>query len=126
MALHEEGGKPPLRRSPYDPRMAGEQDAEFTLAPDELAERLERGTAQVIDLSAGDEPVEGSIAGARRMSLRELAAEAITLAPDRVVVFCGADAPDAARVLRASGYTAYALAGGPSDWRAAGLPLSSP
>jgi rhodanese-related sulfurtransferase len=95
------------------------------LTPDSVADLLESGSAQVIDVREDHEHVAGHIAGDRHITLPALTDQAGTLDRERVVVlYCrtGSRAEVAAEALRASGYDAYNLDGGFVAWLEQGLP----
>lgn len=95
------------------------------LTPERVAELLESGTAQIIDVREDHEHVAGHVAGDRHIVLPSLPDEAASLDRERpVVVYCrsGSRAEVAAEALRASGYDAYNLEGGFVAWLEQGLP----
>ena len=95
------------------------------ISPARLAEMLEAGDAQVIDVREDHEHDAGHIAGDRHIVLPSLTDEAGSLDKDRpVVVYCrsGSRAEVAADALQASGYQAYNLEGGFSAWHEQDLP----
>ena len=96
------------------------------IAPKRVAELLEGGGAQVIDVRDRDEHEAGHIPGSRHVELSQLSAEAGSIDRDRpVVLYCrgGNRSPLAAEALRASGYDASNLEGGLLAWAEQGLPL---
>jgi rhodanese-related sulfurtransferase len=95
------------------------------LTPARLAELLDSGEAQVIDVREDHEHEAGHIAGDRHIVLPDLSNQADSLDKDRpVVVYCrsGSRAEVAAEALEASGYQAYNLEGGYAAWHEQGLP----
>jgi rhodanese-related sulfurtransferase len=105
-------------------RYARKVGIEYT--PREVAELLQSGQIQLIDVRQGYEHEAGRIAGDRHIELARLAAEAETLDRERPVVFycrSGARSAMATEAFRGAGFDAYNLAGGLLDWDAAGLPL---
>jgi rhodanese-related sulfurtransferase len=95
------------------------------LSPDSVADLLESGSAQVIDVREDHEHEAGHVAGDRHITLPLLSNEASSLDRERVVVvYCrtGSRAEVAADALRASGYDAYNLEGGFVAWLEQGLP----
>jgi rhodanese-related sulfurtransferase len=95
------------------------------LTPDRVAELLESGEAQVIDVREDHEHEAGHVPGDRHIVLPKLSEEAGSLDKDRpVVVYCrsGSRAEVAADALAASGYEAYNLEGGFVAWLEQGLP----
>jgi rhodanese-related sulfurtransferase len=96
------------------------------IAPERLADLIEGGDAQVIDIRDDDEHEAGHIAGSRHIPISQLSAEAGSIDRERpVVLYCrgGSRSPMAAEALRASGFDASNLAGGLLAWAEQGLPL---
>jgi rhodanese-related sulfurtransferase len=96
------------------------------LPPEQLAEMLEDGKVELIDVRREHEWDAGHIPGARRIEVNDLPAEAERL--DRghpVVLYCrsGSRSELAAEGLSAGGFDAHALAGGISAWAEQGRPL---
>ena len=95
------------------------------LTPEAVADLMDQGVAQVIDVREDHEHEAGHIAGDRHVVLPDLPNQAASLDKDRpVVVYCrsGSRAEVAADALKASGYDAYSLEGGFVAWLEAGLP----
>jgi rhodanese-related sulfurtransferase len=95
------------------------------LTPARVAELIETGTAQIIDIREDHEHEAGHVAGDRHIVLPRLGDEAGSLDRNRpVVVYCrsGSRSEVAADALQASGYDAYSLEGGFVAWLEAGLP----
>jgi rhodanese-related sulfurtransferase len=95
------------------------------LTPERVAEMMDQGVAQVIDVREDHEHEAGHVSGDRHIVLPDLTAHAATL--DRntpIVVYCrtGNRAEVAADALKASGYDAYNLEGGFVAWLERGLP----
>ena len=111
--------------------MAAETDAdtasgEHSLEPIRVAELLEAGDADVIDVREDDEWDAGRVPGARHVPILDVAAQAETLDRERRVVFyCrgGNRSALVADAFRAGGYQAHNMAGGISAWAQAGLDL---
>src|SRR4051795_3413080 len=100
--------------------------AEVDVAPADIAARHERGEIQLVDVREDYEHAAGRIAGARHVTLGELAARADTIERDRPVVFycrVGARSAMAAAAFRRAGWEAYSMAGGLVAWEADQLPL---
>jgi rhodanese-related sulfurtransferase len=98
--------------------------ADYT--PREVAELLDAGGIQLIDVREPEEHAAGAIAGDRHIPLAELSAQAASIDPARPVVFycrSGARSAMASEAFRTAGYDAHNMAGGLLDWGAAGLPL---
>ncbi len=109
--------------------MAGERiDTEGTehggeLEPERLAEMMEAGGVELIDVRRQHEWEAGRIPGARQVEVNELPAEAEKLDRGRpVVLYCrsGSRSELVADGLRAGGFDAHALAGGITAWSAEG------
>ena len=106
----------------------GVRDGVEQLSAEELAERLERGDAVVLDVRPAAEFRAGHIAGARSAPLPELEAVAARLPKRReVVAYCRGPycvyADDAVRLLRSRGVKARRLDIGYPEWQRAGLPV---
>ena len=96
------------------------------LPPEQLAEMLDSGQPDLIDVRREHEWEAGHIPGARRVEVNDLPAEAEKLDRDRpVVLYCrsGSRSELAADGLRAGGFDAQALAGGISAWAEEGRAL---
>jgi rhodanese-related sulfurtransferase len=94
--------------------------------PQQVANLLEQGGIQLIDVREPPEWEAGRIAGSRHLPLGDLAAEAATIDRDVPVVFycrSGTRSAMAAQALTGAGWEAHNMAGGLLDWAAAGLPL---
>jgi rhodanese-related sulfurtransferase len=82
--------------------------------------------AQLIDVREDYEWDAGRIAGARHVTLGEVAAQAATIDRERPVVFycrVGSRSTMAAQAFRQAGYDAYSMDGGLEAWAAEGHPL---
>jgi rhodanese-related sulfurtransferase len=96
------------------------------LPPEQLAEMLEDGKVDLIDVRREHEWEAGHIPGARRVEVNDLPADAERLDRDRpVVLYCrsGSRSELAAEGLSAGGFDAHALEGGISAWAEQGRPL---
>jgi rhodanese-related sulfurtransferase len=96
------------------------------VSPRELAERLERGEVDLVDVREPYEWEAGRIAGARHIPLAELTARAAEIERERPVVFycrVGARSAMATEAFAGAGYDAANLSGGIVGWDEAGLPL---
>jgi rhodanese-related sulfurtransferase/DNA-binding transcriptional ArsR family regulator len=108
----------------------GDMTALEPVARDELFRRLRDEEVLILDVRPAAEYAAGHIPGAVSMPHDELAARLSELpAGADIVAYCRGRycvyAPDAVRLLRASGYSARPLAGGLPEWRLAGLPVTA-
>ena len=97
-----------------------------SLDPKRVAELLEAGEAQVIDVRDSDEWAAGHVPGALHVFITEVSERAGEIDRDRTVVFQCAGGNRSAMVadaFRGDGYDAYNMAGGLRAWEEAGLPL---
>jgi DNA-binding transcriptional ArsR family regulator len=108
----------------------GQRDQVEQLTAPELVDRLESGSAVLLDVRPEPEFRAGHIAGARSVPLAALDDVASTL-PRRleIVAYCRGPycvyADDAVRLLRARGLKARRLDVGYPEWQRAGLPVES-
>jgi rhodanese-related sulfurtransferase len=105
---------------------ANETGTETELPPARVAEMLDGGGAQLIDVREGYEHEAGHVPGSRHVDLSRLTEEAATLDRERPVVFycrSGDRSSMPAEAFRASGWDAHNMAGGLTAWAEAGLPL---
>lgn len=97
------------------------------LSPNEVAARLGRGSAVLVDIREADEFARRRIAGARSHPLSAFDPARLEIEPGREVVFtCRAGLRTAAhwnRLRAAAGGAAFVLDGGLDAWMAAGLPV---
>jgi rhodanese-related sulfurtransferase len=87
----------------------------------------EQSDVQVIDVREPYEREAGHMQGTRHIELERLASQASTIDRGRPVVFycrLGARSAMAAQAFRASGYDAYSMRGGLSQWVEEKRPLS--
>jgi rhodanese-related sulfurtransferase len=99
-------------------------DPDYT--PQEVAQLLEQGAIQLIDVRQQHEHLAGRIGGDRLIELTELTGQADTLDPTAPVVFycrSGGRSAMATDAFRRAGFDAHNMAGGLLEWHAAGLPL---
>jgi rhodanese-related sulfurtransferase len=99
---------------------------ERALAPERVAELIESGEAQVIDVRTPAEHEAGHIGAARHVPLESVTAEVSSLDPSKPLVFyCrgGERSGMAAEAFAASGWDAYNMDGGLVAWAERGLPL---
>ena len=97
------------------------------LTPQEAAERVKAGEADLVDVREPYEWEAGHIEGARHVPLPELAEFAQTLDPSRPVVFVcrvGGRSAMATDAFRQAGFDAYNLGGGMVGWARARLPFT--
>ena len=96
------------------------------LPPAKLAEMLEGGEVELIDVRREHEWEAGRIPGARRVEVNDLPEEAKSLDKEKpVVLYCrsGSRSELAADGLSAGGFDAHALEGGITAWAEQGRPL---
>jgi rhodanese-related sulfurtransferase len=101
-------------------------DADIEVTPEQAAQALAAGNAQLIDVREAYEWEAGRIAGTRHIELEHLAAQAETIDRERPVIFScrlGSRSLMAAQAFRRAGFDAYSLAGGLTAWDAEGRPL---
>ncbi len=95
-------------------------------SPLEVAQLIDAGAVQLVDVRERHEHEAGRISGSRLIELGELAARADTIDNTTPVVFycrSGARSAMAAAAFTQAGYEAHNLAGGMLDWVAAQLPI---
>ncbi len=100
--------------------------SEFELTPGRIAELIESGEAELIDVRREYEHEAGHIAGSQRIEMNDLTANAESLPKDRTIVFycrTGNRSSMAAEAFAQAGYDAHNMAGGLTAWAEAGLPL---
>ena len=94
--------------------------------PNEVADLLQRGEIELIDVREPSEREAGHIAPSRHVALAELSAQAETISREQQVVFycrSGSRSAMATQVFSQAGWDAHNMAGGLLEWQAAGLPL---
>jgi rhodanese-related sulfurtransferase len=99
-------------------------DSDYT--PQHVADLLQRGEIQLIDVRQPEENAAGRITGGRLIELGELVSQAATIDRERPVVFycrSGSRSAMATDAFREAGFDAHNMAGGLIAWAAAGLPL---
>lgn len=92
----------------------------------QVKELVRDGKVQLIDVREDYEWEAGRIAGARHLSMGEVAAQAETIHRETPVVFycrVGGRSAMAANAFRRAGYDAYTMTGGLLEWERQGLPL---
>jgi rhodanese-related sulfurtransferase len=103
--------------------------AETEIAPTRVAELIEAGEAELIDVRRTYEWEAGRIESARAIELNELTSAAESITKERPVIFycrSGNRSALAAAAFRQSGWDAYNLAGGLRAWVEQSLPLDPP
>jgi len=98
----------------------------FELTPEQAAELVASGDAELIDVREGYEREVGHIPGSRHVELGSLADRADELPTERPLVFqcrVGSRSAMAAFAFRRAGFDAHNLDGGIVGWAARGLPL---
>lgn len=96
------------------------------LPPERVAAMRDAGEIDLIDVRVDYEWEAGRLAGARRIEVNELTANAGSIPKERPVVFycrSGNRSGMAAEAFRQAGWNAYNLAGGILAWVEAGLPI---
>jgi rhodanese-related sulfurtransferase len=102
-------------------------DASLDVTPEQAAEALADGSAQVIDVREQHEWDAGHIDGMRHIPLMDLQGAAETIERDRPVIFScksGSRSTMAAQAFRGAGYRAFNLDGGIDQWVAEGRPIT--
>ena len=100
---------------------------ERELAPDRVAEMLEAGEVELVDVRTDEEHGAGHIAGDHHLPIDRLAQGAAELQSSKPLVFycrVGERSAVAADALSAAGREAYSMAGGLLAWADRGLPLA--
>ena len=98
----------------------------FELSPEQAAELVANGDAELIDVREEYERHAGHIPGSRHVELGQLADRADELPAERPLVFqcrVGSRSAMAAFAFRRAGFDAHNLDGGIVEWAARGLPL---
>jgi rhodanese-related sulfurtransferase len=101
-------------------------DLPFELSPEQAAELVANGDAELIDVREEYERQAGHIPGSRHVELGQLADRAEELPAERPLVFqcrVGSRSAMAAFAFRRAGFDAHNLDGGIVEWAARGLPL---
>ena len=96
------------------------------MSPQQAADLLRDGDAQLVDVREPYEHEAGRIAGSLHIELERLPGEAASLERERPVLFycrSGSRSALAADAFAASGYDARNLDGGLEAWVGAGLPI---
>jgi rhodanese-related sulfurtransferase len=104
----------------------GPMSEERELPPERVAELLESGTAEVVDVRTEEEREAAHIPGTRHVPIDALSAEAGSLDHTKpLVLYCrsGDRSGAAADAFAASGREAYSLEGGLVAWAEEGRPV---
>lgn len=107
--------------------MSAFAEAGHELPPERVAELLESGEVEVIDVREPYEREAGYVEGTRHIELERLAGQSDTIPRDKPVVFycrLGARSGMATQAFRASGWEAFNMQGGITLWHERGLPLA--
>ncbi len=102
------------------------QATDTELAPERVAELLDAGGAELIDVRTDYEWEAGHLGGARRVEVNDLTGEAGSIPKDRTVIFycrSGDRSGMAAQAFAEAGWDAHNMAGGITAWAGSGLPL---
>ena len=98
-------------------------------SPKQVAELLEQGDVQLIDVRTTAEVDAGRIAGGRHIELTALQSEVDSIDRDRPVIFycrSGGRSAMATQVFAGAGFDAHNMSGGLLEWVADELPLDPP
>jgi rhodanese-related sulfurtransferase len=99
---------------------------ERELSPEQVADLVDKGQAELVDVRTDEEREAGRIPGSRHIPLESLTAEAPTLDDSKtLVLYCrsGDRSGAAADAFSASGREAHSLAGGLLAWVEQGRPI---
>ena len=100
--------------------------AQEGVAPERVAELLERGEVELVDVRTPEEWEAARIPGARHIPFDELAARSGEIDRSRsVVLYCrlGGRSSAATQAFRASGWETDSMEGGIVEWAERGLPV---
>jgi rhodanese-related sulfurtransferase len=106
--------------------MAALGDLQEDLTPEQAAELLREGDAQLLDVREPYEHEAGRISGAKRVDLERLAEEAPQLDREKPVIFycrVGSRSAVATQAFRGAGFDAFNISGGLAAWVGSGLPI---
>jgi rhodanese-related sulfurtransferase len=101
-------------------------DTETSVAPERVAELLDEGKIQVIDVRESSEWEAGHVGGATHIEFEQVAANADAIDKGTPVVFqCrgGSRSEMIAAAFRESGWESYNMDGGLRAWQERGLPI---
>ena len=102
---------------------------QISLRPERVAELLDEGNVQVIDVREVSEWEAGHVGGASHIEFEQVSARADEIDKKVPVVFqCrgGSRSEMIAAAFRESGWDAYNMDGGLREWQERGLPLEPP
>jgi rhodanese-related sulfurtransferase len=101
-------------------------DLQEDITPEQAAQLLREGDAQLLDVREPHEHEAGRIEGSTRVDFESLGEAAQGLDPSRpLLLYCrmGSRSAVAAQAFRAAGFDAYNVAGGLLAWVDRGLPI---
>jgi rhodanese-related sulfurtransferase len=101
-------------------------DMQEDVTPQQAAELVRSGEAQLVDVREPYEHEAGYIDGARHIEMHELTEQAAEIDRDKPVIFycrVGSRSAMATQAFKAAGYEAYNLDGGIAAWVANGLEI---
>jgi rhodanese-related sulfurtransferase len=105
---------------------ADEVSGEHSLEPRRVAELLQDGDVDLVDVREDDEWESGRVPGARHVPILEVTAQAETIDRERLVIFYCRGGNRSAMVAEAfalEGFDAHNMSGGIKAWAEAGLGL---
>jgi rhodanese-related sulfurtransferase len=106
--------------------MASFGDMQEDLQPQQAAELVRSGEAQLVDVREPYEHEAGYIEGARHIEMHRLTEQASEIDREKPVIFycrVGSRSAMATQAFKAAGYEAYNLDGGLAAWVASGLEI---
>ena len=105
--------------------MASFGDMQEDLQPQQAAELVRSGEAQLVDVREPYEHEAGYIEGARHIEMHRLTEQASEIDREKPVIFycVGSRSAMATQAFKAAGYEAYNLDGGLAAWVACGLEI---
>jgi rhodanese-related sulfurtransferase len=107
--------------------MGAFDDDNIEVSPERAAELIRDGAVQLVDVREPYEVEAGRLEGARHIELERLASQADSLDKERPVIFycrLGSRSGMATQAFLASGWDAYNMRGGITEWAGRGLPLA--
>ncbi len=108
-----------------------DRDSMEAVSKADLFERVAQGTSIALDVRPADEFEVGHLKGAINIPLADLEKHLADLPPDKeIIAYCRGPycvlSYEAVATLREKGYTVFRLDGGYPDWKASGLPVTTP